>query len=133
MPLYNDLTATRPWIPSTTVNASIKLDQPGKVTFTNLDFISGKVVVKCAKPLDLENVVVKLEGESRTRLQSPAEVDGKRPKPQLEYHKVRHYSGAYSIRYSRLLTVDRHCTKFKLYFLPRKLYKADLITAAEKT
>lgn len=69
------------------MNASIILDQPANVTFTNLDQISGKVVLKCTKSADLDKIIVKLEGESRTRLLSVA-MAGEKQKPRLEYHKV---------------------------------------------
>lgn len=69
------------------MNASIVLDQPSNIAFTNLDLISGKVVLKCAKSTDLSSIVVKLEGESRTRLLSVAG-PGEKQKPRLEYHKV---------------------------------------------
>lgn len=89
MPLYHsDLQSSRQWIPSATMNASIVLDQAANVSFTNLDQISGRVVLKCAKSSDLDSIVVKLEGESRTRLLSVAAASEKQ-KPQLEYHKVR--------------------------------------------
>lgn len=75
-----------------TMNASIVLDQPGNIAYTNLDVISGRVVVRSAKSTDITNIVVKLEGESRTRLMTPPGPDGQRPKPQVEYHKVGRYS-----------------------------------------
>ena len=78
-----------PWAASMSMQASIILDQPGNVSFTNLDVISGRVVVRCSKSVDITTIVVKLEGESRTRLMSAGGPDGERPKPQLEYHKVR--------------------------------------------
>lgn len=70
------------------MQASLVLDQPGNVSFTSLDEISGKVVVRSAKSTDVANIVVKLEGESRTRLLSPQGAGGERPRPQLEHHKV---------------------------------------------
>ena len=69
------------------MNASVVLDQQGNVSYTNLDHISGRVVLRSSKSLDITNIIVKLEGESRTRLLSPAE-NGQKQKPQLEYHKV---------------------------------------------
>lgn len=77
-----------PWSASMSTQASIILDQLGNVSFTNLDIISGRVVVRCSKSIDISTIVVKLEGESRTRLMSSGGPDGERPKPQLEYHKV---------------------------------------------
>jgi hypothetical protein len=79
---------TAPWSYLTSMQASIVLDQPGNVSFTNLDQISGKVVVRSGKSVDINGIVVKLEGESRTRLLSPSGPNGEKPKPQLEYHKV---------------------------------------------
>lgn len=73
------------------LQASIFLDQQGNVTFTNLDEISGRVVLKCAKAVNITSIVVKLEGESRTRLlgqRTPGSYDKDDLKPQLEYHKV---------------------------------------------
>ena len=70
------------------MQASIVLDQPGNVSFTNLDQISGKIVVRCGKSTDIDSIIVKLEGESRTRLLSPAGPHGEKAKPQLENHKV---------------------------------------------
>lgn len=70
------------------MNASLVFDQSRSTTFTNLDFISGKVVLKCSKSADLDSIVVKLEGESRTRLLSPTAPGGEKQRPQLEYHKV---------------------------------------------
>lgn len=71
------------------MQAAVTLDQPGNVAFTNLDVISGKVIVRCAKRADIGSIVVKLEGESKTRLLSPAGPNGEKSKPQIEYHKVR--------------------------------------------
>ena len=72
---------------SGTMNASIVLDQPANVSFTNLDQISGRVVVRCGKSADVSSIIVKLEGESRTRLLSPGR-NGDKPRAQVEYHKV---------------------------------------------
>lgn len=71
------------------MNAAIVLDQPGNVSFTNLDEISGRVVVRATRSIDVDAIVVKLEGESRTRLMSPGGgPNNERPKAMLEYHKV---------------------------------------------
>lgn len=85
---YNDKQPSVPWSNLGNMQASIVLDQPGNVSFTNLDQISGKVVVRCGKSTDVDSIIVKLEGESRTRLLSPAGPNGEKAKPQLEYHKV---------------------------------------------
>lgn len=96
-----------PWAASMSMQASIVLDQPGNVSFTNLDEISGRVVVRCSKSVDISSIVVKLEGESRTRLMSSEGPNGERPKPQLEYHKV----WAMFIYAKLLANSGRFCTK----------------------
>lgn len=87
-----------PWSTGMSMQASIVLDQPGNISFTNLDEISGRVVVRCTKSVDISTIVVKLEGESRTRLMSSGGPDGERPKPQLEYHKVGNYALHFDVR-----------------------------------
>lgn len=77
------------WHSASAMNAHVVLTENGSnKAYTNLDEISGKVVVKCAKSAEVSAIVVKLEGESRTRLAAPARVEGERPRPVLEYHKV---------------------------------------------
>lgn len=74
---------------SGSIQASIVLDQPGNVAFTNLDEISGRVVLKCLKSVNVSSIIVKLEGESKTRLLgSTVGPHNDDPKLQLEYHKV---------------------------------------------
>lgn len=73
---------------ASSMQASVILDQPGNVSFTNLDTISGRVVVRSVKSADVSAIVVKLEGESRTRLMSRPDQPGERPKPLVEYHKI---------------------------------------------
>ena len=84
---YNQQPSLTQWTTSA-MNASVVLDQPGNPNYTNLDTISGKVIVRCSKSVDVDQISVKLEGESRTRLLSPPGPSGEKPKPQLEYHKV---------------------------------------------
>lgn len=91
---YPNQSASLPWSSGQTVAASVVLDQQAvNVSYTNLDQISGKVVVRCAKSVEIDSIVVKVEGESRTRLMAPPMGDVRREKPVLEYHRVgeRHY------------------------------------------
>ncbi|KAI4804995.1 hypothetical protein E4T45_10972, partial [Aureobasidium sp. EXF-8846] len=73
--------------------ASIVLDQSFP-HYTNLDYISGKVFVRTPTATTVSAIVVKLEGESRTRLLVPtthkiSHLSGAaRQKPQLEFHKI---------------------------------------------
>ena len=62
------------------------LDQPGR-QFTNLDYVSGRVVLRVPKPSSVSFVVVKLEGECTSRLD---EYDAVRNKQitREETHKV---------------------------------------------
>ncbi|KAJ4358074.1 uncharacterized protein N0V89_002653 [Didymosphaeria variabile] len=68
----------------------LHLDQPhdGPQHYTNLDVLSGKVLLRVPNPGNVTSIVVKLEGESRTRLLAPVRPD--RPdkqRPVLEVHK----------------------------------------------
>ncbi|KAI1105101.1 hypothetical protein F4804DRAFT_305128 [Jackrogersella minutella] len=49
----------------------ISLDNPPEF-YTNLDFISGRVILVLHRPETIGNVIVKLEGESRTALTTPS-------------------------------------------------------------
>lgn len=56
--------------------------------YTNLDVVNGKVLLRVQYPANISNIIVKLEGESRTRLMAP--VHPARPdkqRPVLEVHK----------------------------------------------
>ena len=72
------------------MQAYLVFDNPdNNVAYTNLDTVSGKVIIRCPKSVAVNSVLVKLEGESRTRLTAPPVAGAsQRPKPQLEYHKV---------------------------------------------
>lgn len=71
------------------MNAEVILDKGNTFSYTNLDEISGRVLVRSSRSEDVSQIVVKLEGESRTRLLSAGGPNGERAKPLLEYHKVR--------------------------------------------
>jgi hypothetical protein len=72
--------------------ASIVLDQSFP-HYTNLDYISGKVLVRTPTATTVSAIVVKLEGESRTRLLVPIT------------HKSGHLSGAASYLTSNLCSL----------------------------
>lgn len=75
---------------SSSIQASLIFDQAANTTYTNLDEISGRVILRCAKAVNITSIVVKLEGESKTRLLGTSASSHKQdPKPFLEYHKVR--------------------------------------------
>lgn len=69
----------------------ILLDRP-HTCFTNLDFITGKVLLQLNINETISNIIVKLEGESKTRLATPDYyVDNRRSRggqTELEVHKV---------------------------------------------
>jgi hypothetical protein len=67
----------------------LALDTSGPVT--NLDFITGKVHLNLLSNSKVSHITVKLEGESRTRLNAPPPPGSRndRPRPVLEIHKVR--------------------------------------------
>lgn len=68
---------------------SIRIDQQENFThYTNLDIISGIVNLRVPRPENVSSIIVKLEGEARTRLMAPVRPD--RPdkqRPVLEVHK----------------------------------------------
>jgi Arrestin (or S-antigen), N-terminal domain len=73
------------------MSVRIQFDRP-QIHYTNLDFITGKVVVHLVADAAISAVTVKLEGESRTRLSGPKlaynnERSEKR-RTELEWHKV---------------------------------------------
>jgi len=66
---------------------SLTLEHPHE-HYTNLDLIQGKVFLRVSAPTNLSSIIVKLEGESRTRLLAP--IHPNRPdkqRPVLEVHK----------------------------------------------
>ncbi|KAF2853362.1 arrestin [Plenodomus tracheiphilus IPT5] len=66
---------------------SIALEHPHE-HYTNLDLIQGKVFLRVPNPTNISSIIVKLEGESRTRLLAP--IHPNRPdkqRPVLEVHK----------------------------------------------
>ncbi|KAI9709783.1 MAG: hypothetical protein M1820_003186 [Bogoriella megaspora] len=70
------------------MHVQIVLDNPRGV-FTNLDVIAGKVILQLRYPVNVNSIIVKLEGESRTRLLAPPLNDRRdRPRPELEIHKI---------------------------------------------
>lgn len=73
------------------MSATIQLDGPDN-HFTNLDVISGKVILSLPSEASIGGIQVKLEGESKTRLSGPRhphieQSDKKRT--EIEVHKVR--------------------------------------------
>ena len=69
------------------MNVSISLQHPHD-HYTNLDVIQGKVVLRVPNPTNISSIIVKLEGESKTRLLAP--IHPSRPdkqRPVLEVHK----------------------------------------------
>jgi hypothetical protein len=59
--------------------------------YTNLDFLTGKVVLQLPTEAAIGGIQVKLEGESRTRLSGPKHpqhVHSDKKRTELEVHKV---------------------------------------------
>lgn len=70
------------------MNVQIQLDQQPE-HYTNLDVIKGKVHLRVPNTSSVSSIIVKLEGESRTRLMAAVRPD--RPdkqRPVLEVHKL---------------------------------------------
>ncbi|KKK26830.1 hypothetical protein ARAM_003393 [Aspergillus rambellii] len=72
------------------MSVTIYLDRP-HTHFTNLDFITGKVVVNLHTETSVAGIQVKLEGESRTRLAGaryPHNEQSDKKRTELEVHKL---------------------------------------------
>lgn len=70
------------------IQVKVVLDQPnGSLKYTNLDAISGRVILRLFQPCKVSYIVAKLEGESRTRLEGFDPVRN-RNEQFLEIHKV---------------------------------------------
>ena len=69
------------------MNVSIELDRQNK-QYTNLDILSGRVLVRNPSPTGINSITIKLEGESVTRLYSTGLYSGDKEKPLAEMHKV---------------------------------------------
>jgi hypothetical protein len=65
------------------------LSQNPNYVYTNLDTISGRVVLSLPREETFSQITVKLECEARTRLAAPREGQrGQRYEQELEVHKV---------------------------------------------
>lgn len=72
------------------MSATIVLDNRHN-HFTNLDTLSGRVVLTLPNEAPISGIQVKLEGESRTRLsgpRNPQNVHSDKKRTELEVHKV---------------------------------------------
>ncbi|RMD41418.1 hypothetical protein DV735_g3678, partial [Chaetothyriales sp. CBS 134920] len=69
------------------MSVRIQLDQDPSAPYTNLDFISGRVILVLSSDATISAVNVKLEAESRTRLMPPRERPD-RKRAELEVHKL---------------------------------------------
>lgn len=73
------------------MSVRIALDDP-HAFYTNLDFISGRVILSLASDENVSAILVKLEGESRTILMRPTGPPGQRNNQRQglaqENHKV---------------------------------------------
>lgn len=71
------------------MHVSVSLEHP-HTNYTNLDVVNGKVSLRVPNAGTVSSIVVKLEGESRTRLLAAIRPDRpERQRPVLEVHKVR--------------------------------------------
>ncbi|KAH0543027.1 hypothetical protein FGG08_002635 [Glutinoglossum americanum] len=65
----------------------IQLDQP-HIHFTNLDFITGKIALSLFNDEAIAQIIVKLEGESMSRLVAPQLDNTNKRKSETEIHKL---------------------------------------------
>lgn len=71
---------------------SISLDHP-HTHYTNLDIIQGRVFLRVPTPSNVSSIIVKLEGEARTRLLVAVRPDRpEKQRPVLEVHKLLYQS-----------------------------------------
>ncbi|EXJ83616.1 hypothetical protein A1O1_07239 [Capronia coronata CBS 617.96] len=73
------------------MSVHIQLDQAESRCYTNLDFVSGSVILFLPNDATISAITVKLEGESRTRLAGPKFPNNERSekkRTELEYHKL---------------------------------------------
>ncbi|EXJ70693.1 uncharacterized protein A1O5_05683 [Cladophialophora psammophila CBS 110553] len=73
------------------MSVRIQFDQPEQRCYTNLDFVSGNVILVLPNDASISAVTVKLEGESRTRLAGPKFPNNERSdkkRTELELHKL---------------------------------------------
>jgi len=69
----------------------IQFDQPDARTYTNLDFISGRVIFAVPTEATISAINVKLQAESRSRLAGPKQPyneKSEKKRTELEVHKV---------------------------------------------
>jgi Arrestin (or S-antigen), N-terminal domain len=103
------------------MSVRIHFDRP-EVHFTNLDFITGKVVVHLVADAAISAVTVKLEGESRTRLSGPklaySQERSDKRRTELEWHKVSKWLPCYP-KECRLLTSLKLLYKVETLFPTR--------------
>lgn len=85
-------TATARALAAMSASATVLLDNQLS-HFTNLDTLSGRVVLRLPTEAAIAGIQVKLEGESRTRLsgpRNPQNVHSEKKRTELEVHKVWH-------------------------------------------
>ena len=73
------------------MSVRIQFDKPQEWQYTNLDFVTGKVVLILHENATISAINVKLEGESRSRLSGPRPTySGREDKKRTEFevHKV---------------------------------------------
>ena len=82
------------------MSVRIQLDRP-HAHFTNLDFITGRILLRISYGETIAAIIVKLEGESKTRLVPPSPpwnqqnsslFPREQGRAELEVHKVSKYS-----------------------------------------
>jgi hypothetical protein len=69
------------------MNVQLVLNQPPSGKYTNLDFVTGKVILRVPRPTNISHITVKLEGESLTKLEDP-DWGGQRGLEREEAHRV---------------------------------------------
>lgn len=97
------------------MSVRIQFDKPN-ACHTNLDFVTGRVILILQSDTTVQAITVKLEGESKTRLAGPRSANPERndkQKVEIEIHKVRKWCCWFVITVAewKLINCNSCCTK----------------------
>jgi hypothetical protein len=98
------------------MSVRIQFDKPN-ACHTNLDFVTGRVILILQSDTTLQAITVKLEGESKTRLAGQRSTNAERndkQKIEIEIHKVRKWCCSFILSVIELALI--HCNSCSIKF-----------------
>lgn len=99
------------------MSVRIQFDKPNAHHFTNLDFVTGRVILALSTDATISAITVKLQGRSSTRLagpKKPQDARSEKKRTELEVHKVGEKRDDIHRQPCAMLIVDHSCcTKFR--------------------